>query len=86
MNAEIIQAQLLRLKADTVVKGLVLPREVKTSVQTAISKVTMPLFRYYKENDISIKQSFIKLVICRLGNTVEDKYKEKIELCLRKKL
>jgi hypothetical protein len=86
VNTEIAQARLLRLKADTVIKGLGLPREVKTAVLTAIGQVTMPLFRYYKDSDEQIKQSFIKLVIGGMGNKVEDNYKEKILLCLSKKL
>lgn len=86
MNTEIAQARLLRLKADTVIKGLTLTREVKTAVLTAISQVTMPLFKYYKDSDESIKKSFIGLVIGGLGNKVEDTTKEEIKKCLAKKL
>ena len=86
MNTEIAQARLLRLKADTVIKGLTLTREVKTAVLTAISQVNMPLFRFYKCSDEQIKQSFIKLVIGGLVNKVEDTTKEEIKKCLIKKL
>ena len=86
MNTEIAQARLLRIKADTVVKGLSLTREVKTAVLTAISQVTMPLFKYYKDSDESIKKSFIRLVIGGLGNKVDNTIKEEIIKCLVKKL
>lgn len=85
-NTEIAQARLLRIKADTVVKGLGLSRDLKTALLSAINNVNMPLFKYYKESRESIKKSFIKLVLGGLGNGIDDNIKEKIGQCLIKKL
>lgn len=81
-NIEIAGANMLRLRAERTVSGMLIPNTVKTVVREAIDRVTLPLHRYYKSTADEIKKSFISLVLGGVKATVDKKYKEKILKCL----
>lgn len=86
MNIEIAQARNLRIKSSVAVKGLGLDRATLRIVGDSIQAVVMPLSKYYKADDDTIKRDFIRFVIGGIGNKLNDTVKEEIVKCLVKKL
>lgn len=86
MNIEIAQARNLRIKSSVAVKGLGLDRATLRIVGDSIQAVVMPLSKYYKADDDTIKRDFIRFVIGGIGNNLNDTVKEEIVKCLVKKL
>lgn len=86
MNIEIAQARNLRIKSSVAVKGLGLDRATLRIVGDSIQAVVMPLSKYYKADDDTIKRDFIRLVVGGIGNKLNDTVKEEILKCLVKKL
>lgn len=81
-NAEVVEANTLRLKARIAVRGLSLPPKIKKAVLAAIDAARLPLYKYFKFNKPDTAEAFIRKVIAGIGDGVDEKIKEKIELCL----
>lgn len=83
-NMEIAEANTLRLRARTAVRGLGLPPTIKKVVLSAIDDVELPLHRFYKVPKPDTARAFINKVMAGIGDDVDMKIKEKIEKCLHK--
>lgn len=85
-NAEVVEANTLRMKARISIRGLGLPPKIKEAVLAAIDAARLPLYKYFKINKKDTAEAFIRKVLAGLGDGVDEKNKEKIELCLQKNL
>lgn len=83
---EIAQSKTLKIKSSVAVKGLGLDRATLIIVEDAIQAVVMPLSKYYKVNDNTIKRDFINSLIAEIGNKLDIRIKEEVVRCLNKKL
>lgn len=83
-NLEVVEANTLRLKARTAIRGLSLSPDIKKAVLEAIDSVELPLHRYYKVNKQDTAKAFIRKVMAGLNDSVEEKTKGEIEKCLEK--
>lgn len=85
-NVEVVEANTLRMKARIAIRGLGLPPKIKEAVLAAIDTARLPLYRYFKVSKPDTAEAFTRKVLAGLGDGVDEKIKEKIELCLLKNL
>jgi hypothetical protein len=85
-NSEVVEANTLRMKARIAVRGLGLPSKIKEAVMAAIDAARLPLYKYFKVSKPDTVRAFISKVLSGLGEGVDEKNKEKIELCLQQTL
>lgn len=81
-----VEANTLRMKARIAVRGLGLPSKIKEAVMAAIDAARLPLYKYFKVSKPDTVRAFISKVLSGLGEGVDEKNKEKIELCLQQTL
>lgn len=84
-NAQIGGITSLKLTARGILRGIVIPHEVKKEILQGIEDINMPLFKYYNASDEQIKGAFIREVLSAVGNKIDSKVKEEIKSTLIKK-
>lgn len=85
-NVEVVEANTLRMKARIAIRGLSISPNDKKAVLTAIDAARLPLYKYFKVNKKDTAEAFVRKVIAGIGDGVDEKIKEKIELCLQQTL
>lgn len=82
-NAEVVEANTLRMKARVAIRGLVgLPTKIKEAVLAAIDTARLPIYKYFKISKPDTAQAFIRKVLAGLGD-VDEKTKREITRCLQ---
>lgn len=85
-NVEVVEANTLRMKARIAIRGLSISPNDKKAVLTVIDAARLPLYKYFKVNKKDTAEAFVRKVIAGIGDGVDEKIKEKIELCLQQTL
>ena len=84
-NAQIGGITSMKMTARGIIRGIIIPHEVKKEILQNIEDINMPLFKYCNCSNEQIKGAFIREVLSAVGNKIDSKVKTEIKSRLIKK-
>ena len=82
---ELACASSLKMKARGIIRGFIIPHDIKKQIIQGIDNISMPLAKYYQCSDDTINQAFVKEVLGVIGSKIDKDLKDKVKSKLMKK-